>query len=104
MAGSEPNIIIRFMCCREKKEKSKVGMGNLQPAQNLKRFCSGLNGVHKKKHVLRVFLVLDALAQRKDGHREFISQALITGALMDFTTAAGMAVFVICLNSRFRSP
>jgi len=101
MAGSEPNIIPRFMCCREKKEKSKVSRGNLQPAQNLKRFCSGLYGVHKKKHVLRVLLVLDALAERKDRHRKFISQAPITGAIMDFTTAAGMAVFVICRTCWF---
>ena len=84
-----------------KNEKSKVSMGNLQPAQNLKRFCSGLYGVHKKKHVLRVLLVLDALAQRKDRHREFISQAPIAGAIMDFSTAAGMAVFVICRNCWF---
>jgi hypothetical protein len=56
----------------KKKEPSKVSWGGLQPAQPLKRFRAGFYRIHQEKHVLRVLLVLYALAEREDSHREFI--------------------------------
>jgi len=75
-------------------------MGRLQLAQDPKRFRAGFHGIHQEKHVLRVLLVLDALAEGKDGHCEFIGKTPVAGFIMVFAAGAGVAMFVMGRGNR----
>ena len=72
-------------------------MRKLHLDEKLKRLGAGFDGIHQEKHILGILLVLDALAEGEDGHREFIDKATIAGIFMVFVTSAGLAVIVVWL-------